>query len=272
MFFFSSSNVFHLCMLLTNWEYTILEKWANWENSSENCVLCTNLTHSHSNAWKWQWKELNRWTTIIFCSIKLLSKLQAEEEKQGHRYLGRILSRVLYFLVFTIFHFVCTFICFIFVLVPFLSLSLAIWFPFVRYIQHINAMTKGNPFTLFCFVWPIASDIISFACAIFMGIWFGVSIIFAIDIISIAAHLYGNKFKHSIQICINLRFSMYSFHMNAMFKCETISEEPTIQCTIHLALHIYLSIRHKISFLHALTWIAPCFLFFSFRFRFCNRQ
>lgn len=123
MFFFSSSNVFHLCMLLTNWEYTILEKWANWENSSENCVLCTNLTHSHSNAWKWQWKELNRWTTIIFCSIKLLSKLQAEEEKQGHRYLGRILSRVLYFLVFTIFHFVCTFICFIFVLVPFLSLS-----------------------------------------------------------------------------------------------------------------------------------------------------
>lgn len=54
---------------------------------------------------------------------------------------------------------------------------------------------------------------------------------------------------------------MYSFHMNAMFKCETISEEPTIQCTIHLALHIYLSIRHKISFQHALTWIAPCFLF-----------
>lgn len=59
----------------------------------------------------------------------------------------------------------------------------------------LDFRTKGTPLLLS--VWPIALVIDSLACAIFMRILFGVSIILAIDIISIA-HSNGNKFKHSI--------------------------------------------------------------------------
>lgn len=68
---------------------------------------------------------------------------------------------------------------------------LLFWFSFVRFYFR----TKGT--LLLLSVWPIALVIDSLACAIFMRILFGVSIILAIDIISIA-HSNGNKFKHSI--------------------------------------------------------------------------
>lgn len=202
-----------------------------------NFLNCSNMTHFHWIALKTGNEK--KWIDeppLFFVCYRVFKNYclncWAEEEKQGHRYLGHNSISCN-----------CAFqcVCIIFFSILFLSYSFCLSSAhFVH--KFVQYREKQSAFHLFLLWKPLYRSTVFFSeCTNFMRFWFGVSIIFAIDIDSMCMWIFYERknFKHSdlnlykFEI-LCLVFSPFFFPLYSEY--DHIYEEPTIDFAYYISI------------------------------------